>query len=110
MSRGEKSSRPRRRPAVSPEERLNDLINLSYAAAEEQIREGRATSQLLTHFLKLGTEREALELERIKSENQLLVAKVERLQSEGRIEELYANAMKAMSSYQGRPDIELSDE
>jgi hypothetical protein len=108
LARGEEQPRSRRRrTAASPEERLNNLINLSYDAAEEQIKEGRATSQLLTHFLKLGTEREQLELERIRNENKLLDAKVEALASAARMEELYAEALKAMSSYQGRPEPDL---
>lgn len=100
----------RRRPARTPEERQNELIGLSYDAAEDQIRSGRATSQLLTHFLKLGTERERLENERLRGELTLLQAKVESLQSAKRMEELYAEALRAMSSYQGRPDLELPDD
>jgi hypothetical protein len=73
------------------------------------ISEGRATSQLLVHFLKLGTERETLENERLRRENQLLTAKVESLGSAKRVEELYAEAMNAFRSYQGRPDKELPD-
>ncbi len=107
---GEEPARPRRRPARTPEQRENQLINLSYQAAEEQISEGRATSQLLVHFLKLGTERERLENERLKGENELLKAKVDALASAQRMEELYAEALKAMSSYQGRADMELPDD
>lgn len=110
MARGEESEKPSRRPARTPEERELQLVNLSFDAAEVQIREGRATSQLLTHFLKLGTERELLELERLKGENELLKAKVDSLASAQRMEEIYAKALKAMSSYQGRPDLELPDD
>ena len=109
MAKGEEPSKPRRRPAQTPEERERQLINASYDAAEQMISEGRATSQLLVHFLKLGTERETLENERLRRENQLLTAKVESLGSAKRVEELYAEAMNAFRSYQGRPDKELPD-
>lgn len=110
MASTNEPSRSRRRPARTPEERQNQLVSLSYDAAEDQIREGRATSQLLTHFLKLGTERERLENERLRGENKLLTARVDALASAKKMEELYAEALKAMSSYQGRPDMELPDD
>ena len=69
--------------------------------AEEQIRTGRASAQVITHFLKLGTEREKLERVRLERENKLLDAKVENLESQARSEELYTKAIEAMRSYQG---------
>lgn len=110
MANSRKPPRPGRPPARTPEERQNQLVSLSYDAAEQQIREGRATSQLLTHFLKLGTERERLEIERVRGENELLKAKVDALASAKRMDELYDKALKAMSAYQGRPDLELPDD
>lgn len=109
--RGEsKSAQPKRLPATTPEGRENQLIAMAYDEAERQIRDHKATSQLLTHFLKLGSTREDLEKERLRNENQLLKAKVESLASAQRIEELYANAMKAMSIYQGNPGPEDAED
>lgn len=71
--------------------------------AERRIRAGKATSQELTHFLKLGSTREALERERLANENKLLQAKVESLASAQRIEELYSKALQAMRVYSGKP-------
>lgn len=76
---------------------------MAYDAAEEQILGGKATSQLLTHFLKLGSSREDLEKQRLMKENELLSAKVEELGSSKRTEELYREALKAMRSYSGHP-------
>lgn len=106
-----KPERPKRPPATTPEGRENQLIALSYDAAETQIRAGRATSQLLTHFLKLGSTREELEKERLRRENLLLQAKVEELGSHKRSEELYAEALKAMRAYSGHPsDDDANDQ
>lgn len=95
---------PNRPPATTPEARENQLIAAAVDLAERQIREGTASAQVLTHYLKLGTTRERLEQERIRGENELLKAKVESLASAAHVEELYKNALKAMRAYAGHGD------
>lgn len=90
-----------RRPALSPEARENQMISLAVDLAERQLQEGTASSQVITHFLKLGTTKAELEKEKLERENELLRAKTESLQSAQRIEELYENAIKAMQRYGG---------
>lgn len=98
------------RPALTPEAREGQLISLATDLAEQQLRDGTASSQVITHFLKLGTEKERLERVRLEHENKLLVAKTEALQSQKRVEELYAEALKAMRNYSGQGDAdEYSD-
>lgn len=92
------------RPAISPEARENQLISLAYDEAERQLREGNATSQVIVHFLKLATEKEKLERERIVKENKLLEAKVDLIESAKHSEELYAEALAAMKAYSGRKE------
>ena len=92
------------RPALTPEARENQLIYLATELAEQQIRDGTASSQVLTHFLKLGSSKEKLEQEILSEQKQLLVAKTEALQSSKKIEELYANAINAMKNYSGHGD------
>lgn len=89
------------RPALNPEAREQQLINAAINLAEQQIMDGTASSQVITHFLKLGSTKEKLERERLQEENKLLRAKTESLQSAKRLEELYAEAMKAFTTYQG---------
>lgn len=101
-----KTSKPsdsskRIRPALSPEARENQLISLAVNLAEKQLIEGTASSQVIAHFLKLGTVKSQLELEKLAHENELLKAKTELLESTQRSEELYENALKAMRSYSG---------
>lgn len=95
---------PKRRPASTLEGRENQLISLAVDLAEKQIRNGTASSQVISHFLKLGTTREILEQERIRSENALLQAKIEQAESGKRTEELYSQALDAMRSYSGMDD------
>ena len=89
------------RPALTPEARENQLIALAMNAAEQQLLDGTASSQVITHFLKLGTVKEQLEMEKIKRENTLLDAKVEALKSSRHIEELMEQALMAMRDYSG---------
>lgn len=93
-------------PAETLEARENQLISEAIALAEKQMLEGTASSQVITHYLKLGTTRARLENEKLKSENDLLKAKVETLQSQQRSEELYEQVINAMRRYQGNFDVE----
>jgi len=101
-----KSSVPRERPALTPEAREARMIALAMDLTEQRLRDGTASSQETTHFLKLGTSKNQLELEKLRLENELAKAKTEHLQSQKRVEELYADALKAMRNYngQGEPD------
>ena len=92
------------RPASTPEGRENQMISLAVDLAERQLREGTASAQVITHFLKLATTREQLEKEKLARENELLRAKTEALESAKRVEELYANALSAMKTYSGQSD------
>lgn len=108
MATRRKSDEPekkRRPPAATPEGRENQLVSLAYDAAEKQLRDGSASSQVITHFLKYGSERERLERERLSHENALLVAKAEAMASAKRVEELYETALNAMRSYAGQEPL-----
>lgn len=95
-----------RRPAVTPEARENQLISLAVDLAEKQLREGTASSQVITHFLKLGTTRAELEKEKLQRENKLLEAKTKAAAANDEIKVLYDNAIKAMRNYAGYGDPE----
>lgn len=94
------------RPALTPEARENQLIALATDLVEQRLLDGTASSQETTYFLKQGSMKTKLELEKLKEENALLKAKTENLQSQKRVEELYMEALNAMRSYagQGEPD------
>lgn len=94
------------RPALTPEARENQLIFLATDLAEKQLREGTASSQVITHYLKLGSTRERLERERLESENKLLKAKTENLESQKNMEEAYMKAIEAMKRYSGHGDVD----
>ena len=90
------------RPALTPEARENQMISLAVDLAERQLQEGTASSQVITHYLKLGSMRERLEREKLEEENKLLKARTAQIQSMKRVEELYEEAIKAMRNYSGQ--------
>jgi len=104
MAAPKRSERPKKRgaPAKTVEARETELIGMAVDLAAEQLSAGTASSQVITHFLKLGTMRAKLEMEKLQQENKLLEAKTEALASTKRIEELYKEALDAMRSYQGQ--------
>lgn len=89
------------RPFITEEGQENHLISLAYGLAEQRLRDGSASSQEVTHFLKLGSSKERLEREKLENENILLKAKTEALQSQKKVEELYEGAIAAMRRYSG---------
>ena len=89
------------RPALTPEARENQMISLAVDLAERQLIEGTASSQVITHFLKLGTTKAELEKEKLKRENKVLEAKAKAIESSEEVKVLYENALKVMRNYAG---------
>ena len=90
------------RPALTPEARENQMLALAVDLDEQRLLDGTASSQETTHFLKLGSMKNRLEMEKLQEENRLLKARTEALQSAKRVEELYSEAIKAMRRYSGQ--------
>lgn len=91
----------KRKPASTPEARESQLINLAYNLAEEQLREGTASPSIVNHFLKLSTQREALELDNLRSKAKLQEAKAQQIDMAKENEELTKAAIEAMKNYSG---------
>ena len=97
----------KRPPARTPQAREQQLVALAVDLAEKQIVAGTASAQVITHFLKLGSERDKLEREKLTRENELLKAKSDAIASQQRVDQLYVEAMTAFKHYHGE---ELGDE
>ena len=98
--------RKRIRPALTPEAREDQLIALATNLAEKQWLEGTASSQVITHYLKMGSTKERIEREIMKEQREMIKAKTEALKSEKRVEELYAQALDAMRKYSGQEVVD----
>lgn len=104
------STKGRMRPALSHENRENQMISLAEDLAEQQLRDGTASSQVITHYLKLGTTLAKLEKAKLEEENKLLRAKTKALEDQKEIKVLYADALKAMRRYSGQAEEDEEDE
>lgn len=93
-------------PGLSPEAEENQMISLAVNLAKKQLSEGTASSQVITHFLKLATTKAQLEKEKLIQENKLTEAKIKALESAEEIKVLYENALKAMRTYNGQGDAD----
>ena len=107
---GKKNDKPRPLPALDPESRENQNINLAVNLAGQKLRDGTASNSLIVHYLKLGSTKERLEKEKLERENELLKAKTEALESSKHTEELYAKAIQAITRYSGHYEDEEYDE
>lgn len=87
--------------ASTPEGRENEMIMLAYQEVERRIRDHTATSQELCHFLKMGSEKERLEREKLEVEMELQRVRADSIESGKHMEELYNNAIAAMKLYSG---------
>ena len=95
---------PRIRPALTPEARENQLIALATNAAEKMLLDGTAPASVICHYLKLGSMKEKYEIEKLKGETALQMAKIEALESQKHIEELYEEAMNSFRKYSGQDE------
>lgn len=100
----EDAPKKRRPPARSLEAREDQLINLAVDLAEEQLRAGTASTQVIVHYLKLATTREQLEKEKIIHENALLKAKTDSIDNTAKGGEFYERVIKALKTYKGIDD------
>ena len=98
------------RPALTPEARENQMISLAMDLAEQQLREGTASSQLITEFVKRGSTKARLEKEILAEQKELMAAKTENIKASQRVEELYLNALNAMRRYSGQGEINDDEE
>lgn len=103
-----KSSGAQRRgkPAMTPEARENQMISLAIDLAEKRLLDGTASSQVITHYLKLGSTKEQIEKEILMKQKDFIEAKTEAMKSAKRVEELFTDAIAAFRSYSGNGDPE----
>lgn len=97
----DEGSRRKMKPGLTSDAREKQLISLAIDLVEKRLIEGTASSQETTHFLKLATSKARIEREILEKQKELIEAKTEDLKSHKRMEELYANAIRAMGRYSG---------
>jgi hypothetical protein len=63
-------------PAINDEDQESKLIALAFSQAQKELEQQTASSQVVTHFLRLGSQRAKIELQKLTLENQLLEEKI----------------------------------
>lgn len=99
-----------RRVASTPGARENQLVNLAVDLAEKQLRDGTASAQVISHYLRASSTREHLEKQRLAMEVELMEAKKKALEQSDRMEVLVQQAIDAMRGYQGFSSSEECDD
>ena len=100
------SGAPKTRTPLTPEARENQMISLAMDLAEQQLRDGTASSQLITEFVKRGSTKARIEKELLEKQRDLAAAKADAIKAADRLEELMKEATKAMRRYQGMDEEE----
>lgn len=100
-------SAPELKPSLSLEAQEAKMIKLAMKLVEKRLREGTASSQETTHFLKLGSTREQLEQKNMMANQELMRAKKAALESSKISEEMYSKAIAAMKSYSASSDDDI---
>lgn len=93
-------------PALTIESRENQMIAKAVDLAEKRIEEGTASDTLILHYLKLGTTRMQLEKAKLESEVELAKAKANSIKAEDHADQLYLDAMRAFSVYEGNDEVD----
>lgn len=107
---GSSTTLPAMRPALTPEAREGQMISLAMDLVEQRLRDGTASSQETTHFLKLATEKERMERELMRKQTNLMEAKIQALQTQEKMEGLLTDALEAFKRYSGYDEHNDTDE
>lgn len=90
---------PERPPASTLEGQEARMTAYAYDLVEKRLREGTASSQETMYWLKQGSQREKLEIEKLREENAMLKAKTKAIEAEKDKAEMYKEAIVAMQRY-----------
>lgn len=91
----------RKPPARTSRRRAQQITTLAQDLLETRLREDRASPTEVVAALRLASDIELANLERIKAQTEYLKAQKAKAESEILNSELLENAMKAMSEYNG---------
>lgn len=98
------------RPGLTPDAEENQCIAMAYNLVKQRLADGSASSQETTHFLKMGSSKTRREIERLEEENKLLRARTKQIEDEKDMKQMYLDAIKAITSYQGRGELDDDEE
>jgi len=92
------------RPDFTAAARERRLIGLAYDEAERRLKDGTASSEMICHFLRVGSSKEYLDQQLMAGKIELQAAKTEMFKAQQKTEEMFVEAIAAMKSYQGNDE------
>jgi len=95
---------------ISPDDAEKTCIALATQLVMERLRNGTATSQETTYFLKLGSEKEKSETELARVRVELEKAKTEQINQAKKNDEIYKDALDAFRGYSGQKEDDYFDD
>jgi hypothetical protein len=90
-------------PAINDEDQESKLISLAFSQAQKELEEQSASSQVITHFLRLGSQRAKIELQKLILENQLLEEKIVSERRNQDLSDSVQQVLAALKSYTYTP-------
>lgn len=93
-------------PAATLEDREAQLVHAAMNLVEFRMHSGSASAQETVHFLRLGSVKNQLEQDRLRSENLVLQTRVKEMESRTSTEGAAAAALNAFRGYSGEVPIE----
>lgn len=90
----------------SAEERERELAYLATCLAEQQLRDGSAKAQVITHYLKLASPRENIERRMMEAKIQLLEGQLQACQRDTTTQQLLEEAIESLKMYRGDDSFE----
>ena len=97
------------RPALTLVASETENIALAINEAKRQLMNHTASSQVIVHYLRLGTVERELELEKMRRENELLEAKTKSIRDSARSSESSERALAAFKRYSGNFSVSDAD-
>lgn len=112
MKKGDNKKKSDNKVPISRSIEESETRCIAYATrlAEQQLADGTASSQIITHYLKLGSEKSRYEAEKLKYETELIKAKTKAVESQQQTEELIRDAVKAFKHYNGQDEDDVDDD
>lgn len=87
-----------------PSAREQHMISLAVALAEKQLREGTASAQVISHYLKLAASQTNVDLQLAEQQLALLRAKTASVEADNSEKKDYAAVIEALRRYNGIED------
>lgn len=93
-------------PPETPEGMETKLIGLAMRNAQELLEARKAPTTVLVHFLKLGSLRAEIELQKARNERDLLIARTDETRAKTDRGQIAADAIAAFRSYRSSEDAD----